>query len=507
MCAGLFAGCEKKTSTKDSSSESSVEEHSSVSTEESTTESESSAPSTSEPTTSAPEEDDSWHYGTVKRPEEVPYDGKTIFWNVRLNGDWWCYGSIPDLDIDGSNQEQKIGETFQTEFEKFKQEEITHIGSNVIEKIYPCHRIYSGYGSGETSIVNNILSIPLCREDIYETEEDAYDGPIYYKYHILNFNINTGEVMQLRDLFYEDVDYVTLLNDKINEWRFTHHDQEEIIPFDGITADQEFSIENDGSMRIYYADDEYMVLAPQEVVKITAIANAVVLDEPPQEMRLFMPNGKNDANPLSGATFEYKDLFGIAGTNETRTIVRFGDVPDAVYQQLKTMDYQLFSKEDLEKLRAYFADGVTIETTVMVYCMGDYYNVEVEQKLLEDYSDSYPEDIQNLLTWKNLYPELLFDQEGNLVSVPDLFKEDVDVIDVLADAILVEREHWDDDEFSYTEFSEETIQILQNGSRTEIRKLLDKAQLTAGSVGVAVNFGVRYDFVLVEWTYLIDDLK
>lgn len=114
-----------------------------------------------------------------------------------------------------------------------------------------------------TGNFNNILSIILSKHSSYQdpnskvSEKDPsyYDGNKFFsEMETLNFDLNTGEEVKLKDLFCDNVDHMELINDQMSKYLSKSYADEEgyfvgmyselklVESFKGLSVDQKFAV-------------------------------------------------------------------------------------------------------------------------------------------------------------------------------------------------------------------------------------------------------------------------
>lgn len=505
---GSFAGCKKEETTEETSSTTSVaSEQTSVTSDETTT---AVSETSIEVTVPSVPEDTSWHYGTVKRPENHTLDEHRLLFQVPVHID--C-SDVYDLvypatftieDIEGSDQEAKMSEIISSKFEQFRTEEWNHIGSAVMEKMYNFHWIEVYPGS--FTIINNVLSFPVERYDRFGS---AKGEVTYYQTRAVNLNVVTGEIMQLRDLFYEDTDYVSLLNEMINDWLFANYDQGEIIPFEGIKEDQEFYFSDDGSLSICLYDDVCYKILSSDVVRITAISDAVKTDDSTSNRVYIMPGTGYSEEVVQYAETYTDEYYGVKGVSEKRWICCFCEVPDSVYEYLSMPDFLKDDPKEIATVKSIFSDcHIYFETSIQIrefggfYCANVWRSSRIDPENIDRYTDENLEALYSLTPSGN--ESVLFDQEGNLIQMQDLFREDVDLTVILADRMISEWKSSGGDVIGF--FEEKMESILKNDEYEKLYAEIQQADFNLLIDGIFVNFDDG-SYYYLEWNDLLEYMK
>ena len=123
-----------------------------------------------------------------------------------------------------------------------------------------------------TGNFNNILSIILSKHSSYQdpdskvSEKDPsyYDGNKFFsEMETLNFDLNTGEEIKLKDLFCDNVDHMELINDQMSKYLSKSYADEEgyfvgmygelkqVESFKGLSKDQKFAISPYGIVLLF----------------------------------------------------------------------------------------------------------------------------------------------------------------------------------------------------------------------------------------------------------------
>lgn len=98
---------------------------------------------------------------------------------------------------------------------------------------------------------NNLLNIVL---DTYIYTGGAHGIPLKGSY---TFELDTGEVMQLKDFFEKNTDYISLISDQIKEQLETRDWKDSMLaPFEAIRKDQDFYLTREGLI-VYFQVYEY----------------------------------------------------------------------------------------------------------------------------------------------------------------------------------------------------------------------------------------------------------
>lgn len=149
--------------------------------------------------------------------------------------------------------------------------------------------------TGVAGNFNNILSITVskytsCRnpsDKVYsEKGEGYYDNMRYFsEEETLNFDLNTGEELSLKDLFCDDVNYLELINDHMGRYLAESHAAEEgyfsfiygglkqVESFKGLSEDQKFSVYPHGIALVF----DYKT--PQFDTEFSAISHMINFSE------------------------------------------------------------------------------------------------------------------------------------------------------------------------------------------------------------------------------------
>lgn len=484
LSVSACTACEEKQETTASRSSESV----------SITEPTDSVPSTSEVETTPTEEDTSWHYGTVQRPTSKE-EKRLYFFQVPVEStDTSVIGEIA-----GSNQEEKLSDAINQELKDIKYGEWNHVGAAALEKIYTHHDV--SVAEPYCYVVNNILSVTIRRWDDFTSSSDGV-GEYFRTMYYSNYNIVTGERMQLKDIFYEDTDYVSLLNGIINEWLLEHNDLEQTILFTGIQEDQQFSIEEDGSLNIYIDDGVYVTLPSFDVMEMTALADAVQVDETTQERIYFLPsftkyNEYCEIEYRSSDRATYTSYCGLDGVKEERAIGYSCEVPDEVHRFLLQEELRQTDTEEIRAAKDTLDElGVTlsVETYFEVDRIGEVYvassmistrmydSILGEQLSDEEVSAVY--DALDIIEW-GMDDTYIFDQSGKLIQVEDLFKDDVDLRQVLTDALKSGKTNW------MWGGNDDMNTLLDNIEYDDLYELVQQESLKYTKYGIEICF--QYD--------------
>ena len=474
--------------------------------------------------TSEPEpmkEDTSWHYGTVERPN-LTEKKQLYFFQVPVKEDNVADGIL--FEVEGSDQEKKISDAINQECIDIKFGEWDHIGSAVLEKMYPHHEV-SVVGPVYW-VVNNIMSVFIGRWDEFTSSEDEY-GEYFETMYYSNYNIVTGERMQLKDIFYEDTDYVSLLNDVIRDWLIEHNDLERSILFTGISEDQQFYIKENGSLVIYIDDDVYVTLSPFDVMQMTALADAVPVDASTQERGYFLPaftqfDGDGDGEFKSSDRCMYTCYCGLDGVNENRAIGYLCEVPDEVRNFLLQEELMQTNTEEMRAAKDSLDDlGVTlsVDTYYQVDRIGEVYvasymfsrmgdSIFDEHFSEEEAAEVYDAAAEIVYTNKN--GNYVFDQSGKRIQIEDMFEDDVDLRQVLTDALKSGKANW---VMSWGVTDDANV-MLESMEHDVLYELVQQASLKYTTNGIEIYFQddpayavVTQSIYCIGWDVLVEYMK
>lgn len=114
---------------------------------------------------------------------------------------------------------------------------------------------------------NNFLSLIVTRSCYYNIPDSEY-GQGIYQTKPLNFNLETGEQLALADLFRDDVDYLTVLNNKVKEQLARKNPvgetgfdyvsgvyMEQVAPFQTLSENHSFSLDHYQMVLKLYFDE------------------------------------------------------------------------------------------------------------------------------------------------------------------------------------------------------------------------------------------------------------
>lgn len=431
------------------------------------------------------------------------------------------------FQIDGLKDEgveNKINEALAAAYEKMRVQDlppyrgikakIPHGAKLVQEYIY----------MQDTGNFNNILSVTITKDSSYaipnkngtiiENSHGYYDNAEYVsEITCLNFDLNTGDFIDLKDIFADDVDYMKEINDYMNTYLFTNYSTEEayfmvegnalklVESFKGLKAEPKFSLQPYGltlyfdyetpefntgfysvPVRIYYGDFDGKIAATQRY--FDEKTNIFDSNKPIVKSLLI----SEQRNPVGGED-HYKDgqvnvfiswRFSSLLPKDIQDFIVAQTKPDEALIQKLNEDVKGVSQEELEK-----RGGAFYEKSVYADNIGGYINVSAHE-----YS-----------TANNKYDQrqgyYCFEEESlKQLSLSDIFKEGFDYNEVLIASFKESLKGSIDNVGTPLEFSTEDI--------TDILNHIEGFTLMTDSVNIPIAYtdskGVHYSwFISVEY--------
>ncbi|MBQ4339646.1 MAG: hypothetical protein IJC41_01450 [Firmicutes bacterium] len=200
---------------------------------------------------------------TITSPQKINYFVKNNIEVIPVyeefengSGDYIEVSGLKDKTV-----EKQVNEKLYAAYSKLRDSEELPPYRGIKQKIkedysITSHYIYALIGAS----VNNILSVYFMENVGMESPEGDYYS--YSEASTVNLDLNTGEEIELKDVFCDDVDYEAFLNECVEEVSLATGDMEEgyysgensvklTAPFQGINEDQKFYInEYDGSIQL-----------------------------------------------------------------------------------------------------------------------------------------------------------------------------------------------------------------------------------------------------------------
>lgn len=445
-----------------------------------------------------------WHFGTQKREQssaESMYQG--YFYYVPQVEYFYADNRDYIQLTTWHNQAamEAINQDIQDTYNNMIEIPLEFQGSEIIKRTHPYKKEYdSVYGMGCT---NYAMSVQYDRYlEFYIREDDYEDCCRYFQTAYKTYDLNTGKELQLRDLFYEDTDYVTLLNDMIAEWEIKRSDFGERKPFAGITENQQFYISYGGlTIVLDEANYDNFYIPGREFAQISAFgANSDSLEaiKDFSEIEMLSVDGS-----IRTVEKEVRPSYaGIDGLDENVLWVERCEAPEAVWTTLKTLPIctqELIASEQVYELVEILGPNLLgLERQILISKTGPVYNVQVGLEFKVDYSNWNPTDAEREYYWK--YGDcwenesLLVDDAGNILDPLDIFT--VDVAGLFAEKV---REYWQENpnigwmqEYLQT-YSEETLQEVI--PTMEVSMDWSSYNLSAEEVGFSVPWKKLYPYL------------
>ena len=271
----------------------------------------------------------------------------------------------------------------------------------------------------------------------YETVGMDYKETVGYKYWYKVYSLKTGQELHLRDFFYEDTDYITLLNNYIGG-KYTA-DSEDSCLFHGITPDQDFYFDSQGN--IFFNIDGNGKTIPMsylEFAEISAISEFV------EEQDLnYMPkySDLNGNIPFSGIKEERPSFHGIEGITENVIISYPEGTPESILEFIQNGYLDSYSCLDEGLLadhhRTNPGEKLSVHTDARVDRLGPFYCVDRDQAVYQcDFEGEYDLKLYGFYgDWDNINERILFDPDGNQITWNQLFSDPEQVYSLIADAL------------------------------------------------------------------------
>lgn len=314
---------------------------------------------------------------------------------------------------------------------------------------------------------NNILSITFHKYVTYQnptpvgySERGAAEkDPAYYdsmsyvsEMETLNFDLNTGEEIKLKDLFCDDVDHRELLNGYMSRYLAESHADEEgyymgpysgvklVEPFRGLSEDQLFSISPNGigfvfDYRTPQFDTESMAANPSinfgefgDTIAVTErfydeAVNIYASEAPPVKSLIF----KGDKNDVGGNEYRQE-----GGVHISRNWRWSSGLPAEIKIRLEEMSR--VDQKAVNRLKEYFSGMSEKEIND---AGGGYYDLSVSGQRIGSFINIY----KYSFTYTPQFGEEVFDghcyDSGTLkeISLADIFKEGYDYKPVIMEAV------------------------------------------------------------------------
>lgn len=447
-------------------------------------------------------------FGTVKRNPEAAKRKNIEKYMILQQSAYFMEQTEDGLEIDIPHVDEAIAEKLEEqilqEYERISQEEPKFQGCKIYDKMYPI-RSTDVWCSSSTAW-NNVMSVRFMKSYEYKVSQDQI-AEYFYEEYWQNYNLKTGELMKLKDLFYEDTDYVSLLNDMIYAWEVKQRDFGEDRFFEGIQENQTFYLDFEGWLHIKLTEEKEFMIDPIRFVEISAIQDAagkeLLLDEYANQ---YLCTNYSISEIGRDIVPNYHDM---EGFDEQIIYLKRAAVSDDLMEKIENhpvmaADYMedenvLLMREMLEGCEYYFKKYISVNQ------VGPYYRVSANQEFeTADMPEEVWErvaDIWNELYYKSAARSIYFDANGEEITYRNLFREDVDADEVIANGILA---FWNNLELSQEEWDE---YYGCEKSKESALALVQNSEVLISDHGLWVNSFEMNVYGDVDWEYLLPYLK
>jgi len=312
-----------------------------------------------------------------------------------------------------------------------------------------------------TSVVgnfNNILSVMIWKSVSYRNPSDkVYPEKEYYnmvhfsEIETLNFDLNTGEEIRLKDLFCDDVDYMELINEYMSRhlaesyveeevYSFYYSGLKQVESFKGLSQDQKFSVYPYGIALVFdYRTPQF----DTEFTAVTAMINFSELGDCIAVTQRFYNDQENIYTSEEPAvkSLAIKNMKDDVSGSESRQdgnvhIYRnwrwSSDLPEEIKNRLEKMIE--VDQQAVDEANAYFrgmSDAEIREIGVAFYHISVYVNRYGRYINISKRSSLYTPN-----RGRELFEGYCYDSETmEEIELSDLFKEGFDYKPVILDAI------------------------------------------------------------------------
>ena len=324
-----------------------------------------------------------------------------------------------------------IQEQVEDEYQRLLSEEPNFQGADILSRKYSEPEVTLDVDTA--FFFDNTVSISFFRT--YRFGSD-YDHQVYETIYKV-YSLKTGEELHLRDFFYKDTDYITLLNDYISNHYFPY--TEEKTPIPKITPDQEFYIDSEGNLCLdiddYNVGDPIM-MSYNDFVESSAVSEFV------RKKKLNYLLSPTDDNVL-GIHKVNPSFHDIEGMSEDVKIMYPEGVPDTVLEFVQKEYLNSFSFFDDGLLKEFCRENpdkeICVYTSARINRLGPFYVVYRGQNFDNEELDLDYEKILQINethVWDNKdHMPILFDSDGNQISWTQIFSDPEPVYSMIEDKL------------------------------------------------------------------------
>lgn len=307
--------------------------------------------------------------------------------------------------------------------------------------------LHSSLDAHVTYSYNNVLSIQVSSSKTYKLPMQDAEMPGYRhneqyvsRIKALNFDLNTGEEIKLKDVFADNVDYISILNDYISRQIMKGSATDEgyayfydytgfklVAPFKGIDDNQSFILHNTGITLIFdFNNPEFdnnfnpstMFIGFYELMDSLAITNRFYHEEDlftstKARSKEFLPLNPRDIESIGNTTK-------INDTHINTQISYPSNSPESLVKIIMLLsDYY---KDYIDQLNNE-EEGYYISHSLDVQLAGTYTNITNNLYL---HTDTMYESISHIYC---------YDEGMNLIKINNLFKEGSNHESVIRDGL------------------------------------------------------------------------
>lgn len=331
------------------------------------------------PANAEPQETDSgdWHYGTVKRGE--PPKERHKWYILSRTCHPVCNGELEIPDGISPELEQEIIDFYQ----EWRKKEPVIQGYDILKKTKKGHLECSVH----TVVINGICSLEFSKYyrcddlDYYQTE-NCFES--VYK----TYDLNSEQEIELKDLFYEDTNYVSLLDFMIlpgSNMDYSYYGK-------GIQENQPFCFDKPFTIEI---GSDLIYLQWKEMIELTALPEYAKKEEANLDKVYVYAYCYWEHLGRHSATYDLTESDSCLGINgipeKTEYIgVNLTEVPDAVRESIQDRSDELFgvTKEDVLELQKRIGSiPLKSEKSFEIYRQGRAYRVSAWRYITSDEAD------------------------------------------------------------------------------------------------------------------------
>ncbi|KAB3530324.1 RsiV family protein [Alkaliphilus serpentinus] len=395
--------------------------------------------STEEPTTDPTQPEEASHRKKVFAPVEISYvipNPIDITYEDVNNAGKSSERRFKIVGLKNKEVEEGINQVIVDIFEGFKSNDLPPYRG--IKAVIPDSSmvIHSNIDGHIPFNYNNVISVCIYSHTAYASPTKRGGTPLSNNPQYVNqiegvtLDLNTGEKLKLKDIFADNVDYISILNDHItkaiNQSNATdegyfitqYPDFKLVAPFKGITEDQKFYLNNSGLTLVFdYRNPEFdnrfnattIYIDFYEIKENLAITErfyneGVNLFEKDQNNKEFLQGGPRD--------FFNESKFEVFGNLELHSFMSYPNtLPENILEIIMELpsSYQGYIDELSKSEEKVFADQY-----ISVHQVAKYTNISTGFTSYQD--DQYWGESQ-------MY---CYDEDFNLLKIEDLFIEDFD---------------------------------------------------------------------------------